>query len=259
MFDQSDETLLIFEPFFLLGSFGSGVKTNYTFVNTDEMKLEILLSIATCRFDVGPMAEIMRIQSQSKPTPREFSRTLVEPPLCPKNVKPRQCPPIDCQILNRVCLSKKAVVVKLIRMYDITLLKKFEEKLNSNDKTRLPGEWHAIHLVRDPRGTMNSRIAFGYDVMHIRYRTFHHDSHHPSLEVLVATDARKLCHEMLSHIQVASNNPDWIKGHYVRVRFEDVAVNASLHMERFFGLYGLEVTGKLKEWIHKNTNGQTED
>ena len=259
MFDQSDETLLIFEPFFLLESFGSGVKTNYTFVNTDEMKLEILLSIATCRFDIGPMAEIMRVQSQSKPTPRKFSRTLVEPPLCPNDVPPRECPPINCQMLNRVCLSKTATVIKLIRMYDINLLKKFQEKLESDDKTRMPAEWHVIHLVRDPRGTMNSRIAFGHEVLQIRYQSFHNDSHYRSMEELVRADARKMCNEMLSHIQVASKESDWIRGHYMRVRFEDVAMNASLHMERLFGLYGLEVTGKLRQWIHENTNGRGAD
>jgi hypothetical protein len=76
--------------------------------------------------------------------------------------------------------------------------------------------------------------------------------HRHPLQDLVAADAKRLCNEMLSRVQEAFRNPDWI---LYSVQESDLKM--LLRMPAFtwrLWSYGLEVTGKLKElWIHGNT------
>lgn len=262
MLDQSDETLYIFEPFWYLEFVYR--KREYW----DDLKVELLRSMSTCRFDKGIAKDVIGLISRSFKFARSYSNALIEPPLCPDNCT-TSCPPIDVELLNRVCLSKRAVVIKTIRLYDMAILEKVHEDSIATDPEfsgTQPAQLQIIHLVRDPRGTMNSRLSLRgelerhYIVRHPDHNIRHLDHnirHLPPFHDVVASDAEALCDETMSHINLASQDPDWLHGRYRRVLFEDLAKHTYEEMIKLLISYQLIVTDKLRKWIQWNTQASS--
>ena len=252
MLDQSDDTFYFFEPFWYIMHLYDGKS------DLDGLKIKLLKSISTCRFDQGVAKSVIELISKSFKFARLYSRTLVDYPLCP-DVCASDCPPIDVALLNRICLSKSVIVVKTVRISDMSILQHVHENAIRNDPEftgSQPAQLHIVHLVRDPRGTMHSRLNIKGEVeKRYRLRNSHHKSRRlPTLNEIIMSDANALCNETMRHINMASQPPHWLLGRYFRLRFEDLATQPRRQMMKLMSLYGLPMTNHLVRWIMWNTN-----
>ena len=254
MFDQSDEILYIFEPFWYL-------EYAYYPRNWNSLKIELLKSFSVCRFDRFVARTFIKLVSTSFKFARSYSKTLIDPPLCPADCS-RNCPPIDVELMNRVCLSKKAIVIKTIRIPDMKLLEHVREDVIANDSSysgNQPAQLQIIHLVRDPRGIMHSRLKIQGQVEK-DYKRTHPDirakkKKMPPMSEIVASEAEALCVQTMAHIKLSSQVPGWLHGRYIRIRFEDLARDTYNEMAKLLTLYKLNITDSLRKWIQWNTQG----
>ncbi|XP_006820750.1 carbohydrate sulfotransferase 1-like [Saccoglossus kowalevskii] len=104
--------------------------------------------------------------------------------------------------ITEKCRSKNMYIVKTTHMSDISkgldTLKKYNVKV--------------IHLVRDPRAMINSRIK--YEQAHARNR----------YERLRRIDEmiKHYCIWLKTNVDVVIHGPDWLKKHYMIIRYEDI-------------------------------------
>ncbi|XP_033117640.1 carbohydrate sulfotransferase 1-like isoform X1 [Anneissia japonica] len=138
----------------------------------------------------------------------------------------------------KICNLSKLVAVKTIRLADIASLREFVEKYNINVKV--------LHLVRDPRAVMNSR-------WHL---------HSPNYDFLrkkakVKDEIIDLCQHSVRNIKYVSSQPDWLRGRYKLVRFEDVASFPHECARQIYQFLGVEYPLVLDGWINENTNKDT--
>lgn len=252
MFAESEELMYFFEPFFLLEKLFPWRPWAFY----DSMKTELLQSMLTCRFDSSIVSfRSIEAVSRGRPFPRDWSPTFVQPPFCPEGCQLSDCPPLDVSLVNKACLSKKVLMIKAIRVSDLNLLQSVVERVQNMDNA---AELHVLHLVRDPRGTIHSRLKIR-SLMERLYRYTHldHLGEIPSLEEQVATNAEWLCGETLNQMTVAAQQPEWLRGRYLRVRFEDVANDAHGEMNKLYEHYGLKSSKTLYSWIEQYTKGVT--
>ena len=251
MFAESEELMYFFEPFLFLEKLFPQKEREFY----DKMKIELLTSMLTCRFDSSKLS-FRSIESTGRgaPFPRSWSPTFTQPPFCPKDCPPSSCPPLDVALVNRVCQSRKVLMIKTIRVFDLDILKSAVDNVKGIQDA---ADLHVLHLIRDPRGTIHSRLKIK-NLLERLYKYTHPSEKYDglALEQLVAANAQWLCEETMSQIQVAERQL-WLMKRYVRVRFEDIANDAYGEMKKLYEHYGLEPTEKLIKWIEVYTKGAT--
>jgi len=147
----------------------------------------------------------------------------------------RRCGQLNPNLVQNDCRQKKMVAIKLIRFCDITKLKFLVEQLKLDLKI--------IHLVRDPRGIANSR-------------------HNLKKNLDLQKSLKFTCEKQLHNIRSAhgtsnqsdgGKSPDWLKGRYKFVRYEDTALDPYRTAEDIYKFVGLKMTDHVLDWIRKNT------
>jgi hypothetical protein len=146
MFAESDELMYFFEPFFLLEKLFPQKERSFY----DEMKIDLLKSMLTCRFDSSKLGFLsIQLTGQGTPHIRSSSPISIKPPICPKGCPPASCPPLDVALVNRVYQSLKFQMIKTIQVFDLNILK---SALDSVKGTQDAADLHVLHLVHDPEG-----------------------------------------------------------------------------------------------------------
>ena len=140
------------------------------------------------------------------------------------------------RVISGICDKHPFAVLKTIRIMDIEELRTFLEDQTLNLKI--------LHLVRDPRAVMNSRRRL----------------HEPNSDLIrrkgkKADEVKDLCEHMARNLDYRDSPPEWLKGKYMLVRFEDVAENPIEVTRRIYQNLGLEYTEDVTRWIDKNTHG----
>ena len=121
------------------------------------------------------------------------------------------------------CKSRPNIAIKTVRISDIGLLK--ELVLDPSLNVRI------IHLIRDPRAVSNSRTDI-------------HDPDNPT----------KSCQNIEDQLtQYWINPPDWIKGRYMLLRYEDLAENPQSTVDVVYNFLNLTAPSSVKQWLDKNT------
>ncbi|XP_033117638.1 carbohydrate sulfotransferase 1-like, partial [Anneissia japonica] len=156
--------------------------------------------------------------------------------LCKDN-KPREVSiETGLDTLVQMCNLSKLVAIKTIRLADIASLRELVEMYNINVKV--------LHLVRDPRAVMNSR-------WHL------HSPNYDFLRKKVKDETIDLCQHSVRNIKYVSSQPDWLRGRYKLVRFEDVASFPHECARQIYQFLGVEYPLVLDGWINENTNNDT--
>ncbi|XP_033099802.1 carbohydrate sulfotransferase 1-like [Anneissia japonica] len=142
------------------------------------------------------------------------------------------------------------IAMKFIRS-DIEVLRSLVEEEHTNVKI--------IHLVRDPRGTANSRRSY-YGKKALRL-----NGSLPTLGkmgLLIENNPRRmntipqLCQWMRNTLSYAIKRPKWLEGRYKILRYEDFSVNPLEMTEKIYKFIGLPLPTNVKEWLVSNTNSQ---
>ena len=157
--------------------------------------------------------------------------------------------------MQQTCLSKQAVVLKVIRLANISRVESVHEHaiIRHQGMSHTPAEFHILHLVRDPRGTIHSRMKIGR--LRREYQSYHPNEQNVGNEAMVEFSANRLCKQISYTLSVGESRLPWILGKYFRVRFEDIALHPVVQMTELFHHYDMEMKPEVLHWIQSNTHG----
>lgn len=185
------------------------------------------------------------------------SRALCSPPACPLTPRDafsneaecrRRCDARGLDGAQRACHSYSHVVLKEVRFFDLEPLYPL---------LRDPAlDLRIIHLVRDPRAVARSRDrssgALTRDNGLVLERG---NAWVPDPEYLVL---REVCR---SHVRIhetaALKPPEFLRGRYRLVRYEDVVRHPLEEVQAMYDFVGLEMSERLRQWIYNVTHGKT--
>ncbi|XP_070537496.1 carbohydrate sulfotransferase 3-like [Ptychodera flava] len=119
--------------------------------------------------------------------------------------------PVTDDVIRPVCNARPNKIIKVCRMFSI-----FEsEQLIRRNNVKV------IFLVRDPRAMIASRMAFTNS--NTPEKMFDSDKYEQfRLERRTERIATDYCQWLRENYIAPSNVPDWLKGRYLMVRYEDV-------------------------------------
>ncbi|XP_062404315.1 carbohydrate sulfotransferase 1-like [Sardina pilchardus] len=185
---------------------------------------------------------------------RGASKALCTPPVChvfsPQlvNVTERQCVQkcgsLNLTLASQSCRQRGNVVIKTVRVPEVSDVRDLLEDPRLNLKV--------IQLVRDPRGVLASRMMTfpqNYPLM----RLWKMKRQKP--EGLNLT-REPVCEDYLRSVATALRQPDWLRGRYVLLRYEDLAKEPRQKIEEVFTFLGLDLDKSVVDWIKENTRGK---
>nr|XP_039267711.1 carbohydrate sulfotransferase 1-like [Styela clava] len=144
----------------------------------------------------------------------------------------QSCPAPSPDMMRKACLNAEVRVIKVIRIEDLMTLKRAWNHPDIDLKI--------IHLVRDPRPTLLSRLKLR--------RT------EATGKIVEATCRRNVRIQK----QYLTNETEfkWLEGIYKLVRYEDVIENPLLFAEKLYDFINYEsfiVNSELKKWVQSST------
>ncbi|XP_033837791.1 carbohydrate sulfotransferase 1-like [Periophthalmus magnuspinnatus] len=183
-----------------------------------------------------------------------ISQALCQPPVC-EGVKLGEewscngCGQVNLTLAAQACRGKSHVVYKTVRVVVVGDVRSLLEDPRLNIKV--------IQLVRDPRGIINSRIeAFpGWYKPWYSWKTS--GQRPPSLHV--TPPFTTTCEELHSSVSTALSRPEWLKGRYMLVRYEDLARNPLQKTKEIYNFVGLTMTPSVERWVSANTKGANKE
>ena len=160
--------------------------------------------------------------------------------------------PFDEFIARDLCKEPGSIMIpKTIRYYNISGLYKISE-FGCED-------FKIIHLVRDPRAVINSRMTvfselydgntyLGPRMEDLMRRQEGFDKSY------VEKAANHLCSHHLENYKLGMNPPPWLKDRYKMVRYEDLAEFPQVWARELLHFIGVSYTAKYKEYVYNITH-----
>ncbi|XP_072034726.1 carbohydrate sulfotransferase 1-like [Amphiura filiformis] len=127
-----------------------------------------------------------------------------------------------------------------------------------------------IHLIRDPRGTANSRKKYYNDMLNSRRPQRLDRTVDRSMKALGLLDREphvpykvntieSLCQWMRDTVGIATDRPEWLKGRYKMVRYEDMASDPLRIARDIYSFVGLDLPDNIVQWVKENTDVDNSD
>ena len=149
------------------------------------------------------------------------------------------------------CFKEGSLMVpKTIRYYNMSTLYRIADFGCDNFKV--------IHLVRDPRAVMNSRMSVFHELYdgskllgpHIDGKEGQAGFDTDYMEKA----ADWMCSHHLYNYKLGINPPPWLVGRYKMVRYEDLAASPDYWTREILHFIGLKYTKKYKEYVYNITH-----
>lgn len=191
---------------------------------------------------------------------RESSMALCEEEVCSPVVKEvferyrcrtRRCGPLNLTLAAAACRAKQHVTIKTVRVRQLETMRPLTED------PRLDTRF--IQLVRDPRAILASRmVAFSS-----KYQTWKTWGEVNGGEVPIEDEeVKKLqgnCNQIKTSAELGLSGPEWLRGRYMLVRYEDIARYPMQKAAQMFAFTGIPFTPQAREWILQNTHATAEE
>lgn len=220
---------------------------------------DLLLNLYTC--DLRFLENYIRPEPQDHVTGsffrRSSSRALCSPPVCPEGGEgasasgsqpdetwcPKKCGALNLTLASIACLSRGHVAIKTVRVPEVGDLRTLTED------PRL--DLRIVHLVRDPRAILASRMmAFSEQFRAWKiWNATGRQPHYVDLAQITST-----CRDMADSAETMLQRPAWLRGRYLLVRYEDLALNPKEKAQEIYRFVGLEMDESVHSWIAQNTN-----
>ncbi|EHB15748.1 Carbohydrate sulfotransferase 3 [Heterocephalus glaber] len=183
---------------------------------------------------------------------RGSSRSLCEDPVCTPFVKKvsekyrckdRRCGPLNVTLAAEACRRKDHMALKAVRIRQLEFLQPLAED------PRL--DLRVIQLVRDPRAVLASRmVAFAG-----KYETWKKwlAEGQDRLREEEVQRLRGNCESIRLSAELGLRQPAWLRGRYMLVRYEDVALRPLQKAREMYRFAGIPLTPQVEDWIQKNT------
>ncbi|KAK1785104.1 hypothetical protein P4O66_018204, partial [Electrophorus voltai] len=218
---------------------------------------DLLLNLYTCNLNF--MEDYIQPKPQNHTTTSFFRRSsshaLCSPPVClgaskknrerkPEEVWCNQkCQPLNLTLASLACQSRSHVAIKTVR---IPLIKDLRTLI---EDPRL--DLKIVHLVRDPRAILASRMAT-FTNQYRAWKIWNATNKQPHYMDLSVID--RMCKDMEYSVLTGLQSPGWLSGRYLLVRYEDLALNPEVKAREIYRFLGLDLDTKVLTWIAQNTN-----
>ncbi|XP_062316755.1 carbohydrate sulfotransferase 6 [Osmerus eperlanus] len=193
------------------------------------------------------------------------SRALCSPPSCPLTPRHLFSNETACrkhcisagglQKAADACQTYSHVVLKEVRFFELESLYPLLQ-----DPTL---DLRIIHLIRDPRAVARSREqaanALSQDnalVLEQGDCEGKRTGKDPDAKELYAVMQEVCRSHVRIHETAVLKPPDFLRGRYKMVRYEDMVRNPLQEINKMYQFVGLEMTEKLQEWIYRVTHGK---
>lgn len=245
LFENSEQVMYFYEPF------KGVVERTREPLQSDTVKEtvdDLLHSMASCSFSSSLSQKLIDDISASVHFPRLASRAFISSPLCSKwCTRHWLCPPLHYQDVSHVCQSKLAIIAKTIRITNISVLWHYAQSVGN------PIPIHVLHLVRDPRLTIMSRLnVASLGSLYNSPSRFKNYSENNNISAWTMQEAESLCSQMRFNIEVL-RRPSTSAWKYTRLAYEDLIGNPYQTVRKLYQRYGLKLTPDVTQRIAVNT------
>ncbi|XP_070567312.1 carbohydrate sulfotransferase 3-like [Ptychodera flava] len=148
--------------------------------------------------------------------------------------------PLSIDNITQYCLSKKHIVTKVLRLYNLLLAAPLLRKYNIK----------VIHLVRDPRGLVKSREMFEATS---KFTATEGELH---LNDRLEGELVDYCRWMETNYLQALNAPSWLRTNYMLVRYEDIAARPEEVVPKLYEFIGVSAKKFIKSAIQTISNSK---
>ena len=160
---------------------------------------------------------------------------------CLKNYESRivQCLPVK----SRMCKTSEARVMKTIRL----TMEIVEHLLHKDPTIKI------IHLLRDPRGIVNSRRKWSL-LSRVSNELAKKDAESADME-----EARLLCQKMLKDIRKKEDLEQAYPSNFLTVRYEDMSQNPNNTYHQVYTFLGLSESESVQHWLQQTSEAKADD
>lgn len=253
-FNQQGNIFYLFEPLWHIErtvSFqqGGASAAGSALVYRDVLKQLLLCDLYVLEPFINPLPEDHLTQFLFR---RGSSRSLCEDPVCTPFVKKvfekyrcrnRRCGPLNVTLAAEACRRKDHMALKAVRIRQLEFLKPLAED------PRL--DLRIIQLVRDPRAVLASRIV-AFTGKYESWKKWLSEGQ----DQLSKDEVQRLqgnCESIRLSAELGLQQPAWLRGRYMLVRYEDVALKPLQKAREMYGFAGIPLTPQVEDWIQKNT------
>lgn len=260
LFNQNPDIFYLYEPLYQVQHALSNLLPKPLDKVEQVVQRDLLFNLYSC--------DLISLENYIQPEPRNHmtlslfrqsaSHTLCSPPVCQASKKKtkkvqteenwchQKCRNLNLTLASMACHSKSHVSIKTVRIPQIDHLRLLIED------PRL--DLRIIHLVRDPRAILASRInAFPSEFT--AWKIWNDTDRRPHSVDL--TQITSLCQDMEASVNTGLTKPAWLHGRYLLVRYEDLALNPEDKAKEIYKFLDLNIDNKVLEWISQNTNDTT--
>ncbi|KAJ8351806.1 hypothetical protein SKAU_G00232820 [Synaphobranchus kaupii] len=172
-----------------------------------------------------------------------------------------KCRPRDIKELERECKKYRVVVIKDVRVLDLSVLVPL---------IRDPGlNIRIIQLFRDPRAVHNSRLKSklalvkeSVQVLRSKKQTdkfkrlLMPSNRSNRAENYVSSAMELICDGWLNDMLLVANAPQWLKRNYMKLRYEDLVLYPVDELRRLYRFSNLTSFPKIEKFVVNMTRGE---
>ncbi|KAG8435068.1 hypothetical protein GDO86_013144 [Hymenochirus boettgeri] len=253
-FNQQNNIFYLFEPLWHIERTVSFESVGANAVGSAIVYRDVLQQLLLCDLHIlesfilpSPENHLTRFMFR-----RGSSKSLCEEPVCTPIVKKvferyhcksQRCAPLNMTLAMEGCLKKDHVAIKAVRIRQLEYLRTLVED------PRL--DMRIIQLVRDPRAVLASRmVAFTGKYDSWKKWALEGASPIPEDEVL---KLKGNCENIRMSAELGLKQPNWLRGRYMLVRYEDIAKSPLQKAKEMYRFAGISITPQVEEWIVKNS------
>ncbi|XP_073416125.1 carbohydrate sulfotransferase 3 [Dendrobates tinctorius] len=259
-FNQQGNIFYLFEPLWHIERTVSFESIGANAVGSAIVYRDVLQQLLLC--DLSILENFISPPSENHLTRflfrRGSSKSLCEDPVCTPFVKKafekyhcknRRCGPLNMTLAMESCLRKDHVAIKSVRIRQLEFLRALVED------PRL--DMRIIQLVRDPRAVLASRMV-AFSGKYELWKKWALEGAAPIHE----DEVQKLkgnCESIRMSAQLGLSQPNWLRGRYMLMRYEDIARFPLEKAKEMYMFAGITLTPQVEEWIIKNTQASQEN
>ncbi|XP_061634240.1 carbohydrate sulfotransferase 7 [Phyllopteryx taeniolatus] len=201
----------------------------------------------------------------------KMNKVVCSEPLCDAHQRHRvglvqedrcaKCPKRDIRELERECKKYPVVVIKGVRVLDLSTL----VPLMKDPAVNL----HIVQLFRDPRAVHNSRLKSKQALVKESIQVLRSKKHNDKYKRLLVPNTRVnraesyvsgamelICDNWLGDMMLVTNAPPWVRRSYRRVRYEDLVLHPAEELQKLYLFSNLSTSPALESFALNMTHGR---
>ena len=243
MFSEDSNVFSVYEPLWITR------KWRATEPDRDRVKdvTDVVSALMSCNFVDNPTAMKFLAHTSKRWAPGLFKNPFQSPPICNGTEKGKiTCPSPETvpRLVEEACSRHyKHSVTKLaiVRVPERKLSNIFPRIIYDNPDTEIK----ILHVVRDPRGSINSRINLGWIKEVDKAKNF-------------AAWPKDTCEGITQNVKYGASLEGSLKNNYMLVKYKDIAFTPVLTAMKIYKFAGFEMQESLIRWIIQATSPNKE-